>query len=327
MNRRIEVDAVVSTGDGLALRRYGVADRPIAGASLFTVGVTIPVEANTGAGISGPMPTVEINGNVSITDGQVLKDRIINGWVTITGTGRIENCIVRGPATDTTASRSLINTSGASVSGLGTPNVSFTTIDPQTPSAYWSGVGNKNYYAYRVKILRCVDGFSAFSNTVDGLCNVKIRGCYVSNLSQFRPDYANGNRPVVHGDALVQCQGNLGPPEDILLEGNSANARPDPTVGTQPTEYTELSCVMVSPNTQTRVSYKSVKNTYRGGVYTVNAGASNPGGAVVHDGDRFELPGGANKPTAALVIDSATARTVTACTYIETGEPVPVTNG
>lgn len=307
---------VVSTGDQLVLRHRGESDRPVSGSATFTVGDVEPVAANTGAGLLRPLIPTPVVGDVTVASGQVLADRIVHGLITVTGTGRVENCLQLGPVAAPTTAHSLINTSAATPSALGVPNVSFTTIDPQTPSAYWTGIGNKNYDAYRVKIFRCVDAFSMFSATADGLVNVKVRASLVDLLAHFAPDYANGDRTRTHNDA-AQMQGNLGGPDDILFEGNSFNARHDPTVGTQPTVYSELSCLMVSPNTQTRVSYTSRKNWYRGGVYTVNAGASNPGGTVIHDGDRFEVPGAVTPgPTKSLVINSATTRQVDRCTYI-----------
>lgn len=315
---------------GGSLQRFG---RSLGGVG-FTLGTTEPTDAITGAGIIGgyPDPTAPgklITADRTIGSGEVLSGVVIRAKVTITGTGRLENFRVEGPATEPTAAASLINTSGATPSPFGIPNVQYGDIVPQKPSAYWTGIGNKNYDVYRVKIVGCIDAFSAFSTTADGLCNIKVRGCYVPNLTHFAPDYANANRTRTHNDA-IQMQGNLGTADDILIEGNSFNARHHPTWGTQPTVYSELSCLMVSPNTQNRVSYTSRRNWYRGGVYTVNAGSANPGGAVVHEGDRFEKPGTVTPgPTAALVIDPATARTVTGLTYIDdtTGTAVPVTNG
>lgn len=321
---RIETWAVISTGDGLALRRRGQADKPLPGSSLFTLGVTEPVAANSGAGVIRPYPTVVIDGNVTVQTGQTLADRIINGRVTILGTGVLENCVVRGPAAEPTASQVLVSCASSTAAV-----VRFCDVEPQTPSAYWTGIGSKNYTAYRNKIIGCVDGFAAYATSgTDGLCNIKIQGNYSPNMAHFAPDYANANRTRTHND-FVQMQGNTGTPADILIEGNSANARHHPTYGTQPTVYSELSCLMVSPNTQTKVSYTSRKNWWRGGVFTVNAGDANPGGAIVHDGDRFERPGTVTPgPTSSLVVDAGTTLTIpNPCTYIDNGTTVPVTNG
>lgn len=328
MSTHIETWRVVSTGEGLALRRRGRVDRAMPGSSLFVLGATEPTEENTGAGVvrAAPTPANAIMGNITVGDGQVIVDRIIYGRVTITGSGRIENCIVRGGTTEPTTHTNLVQTSTATPSALGVPNISFTTIQPQRPSAWISGVGNKNYHAYRVKILDCVDGFGAFSTAADGLINVKVRGCFVANLAHFAPDYANNNRTRTHNDC-IQFQGNLDPAENVLLEGNSFNARHNPSIGTLPTVYAELACIMVSLNTQSKISYTSRRNWYRGGAYTVNAGQTNAG-HIVHDGDRFERPRTATPgPAASLVLDPGTSRMLRDLTYIDNGAEVLVTNG
>lgn len=315
---------------GGTLQRYG---RSLGGVG-FTLGTTEPVDNNTGAGIMGPYPDPTAAGKLITTDttipsGQVLSGVTIRARITITGTGRIENFRMEGPATEPSGSASLINTSAATPSPFGIPNVQYGDIVPQKPSAYWTGIGNKNYTAYRVKIIGAIDAFSAFSATPDGLCRVKILGCLVPNMTHFAPDYANGNRTRTHNDCL-QMQGNLGEPDDILIEGNAFHARHHPTWGTQPTVWSELACLMVSPNTQSRVSYTSRRNWYRDGVNTVNAGGANPGGHVIHDGDRFNKPGTNNAGhVKSLVIDPGTERTIGPgpLTYISDGTPVPVSNG
>lgn len=279
----------------------------------FVLGTTKPVDENTGAGIIRPLNQTVVTGNVIVNDGEVYADRIIDGHVTLNGTGRIENCLVRGSATAPTASGFLIRTSTTTTTVTNVPNISYCTVEPRTPSAYWSGIGSKNYYAYRTKVIGCTDAFGAFSQTTDGLANVRIGGCFVPDLTQFRPDYANSNRAETHNDCM-QMQGNLGGADDILMEGNNFIARHHPTYGTQPTTYTQLAALMVSPNTQASVSYTSRMNWYGGGVFTINAGSANTGGTIIHDGDRFEPIGKTTPgPDKLIVIDSTATWFVTNC--------------
>lgn len=289
-------------------------------APVFSLGTTEPVASNTGAGVLRAYPTIELNGDQTVTTPNGIVDRIINGRVTITGDGSIENCVIRGAATARTSSAELITTSGATSQAA----IRFCDIAPQTPSAYWAGLGKKRFYAYRCKIWNCTDSFAAFASG-DGICNVRIEGCYSPDMTRFAPDYANSNRAETHNDT-IQLQGNVDDANDIVLIGNSFVARHSQTTGDLPTSHVQLSAVMVTAAVQPACSATFNQNWFRGGVFTFNAGGS--GGMLVITNNRFERPGTVSPgPTTALSLNAAVGRSASGNTYIDNGAAVPITNG
>lgn len=317
-----------------AWRRRGRGDVNPPVIDTFILGTTEPNYTNAGAGIIRPYPTITINGNVTVVAGQTLSDRIINGIVNIEVGGTLENCVVRGPAVEPTAGRPMVRVA-SHVPTVGGPRASirYCEIRPQTPTAWFDGIGYKGYHAYRCVIRDTTDGFAAFSTTTDGLINILIEGCYVPSMVQWRPDYAYpGGRTRTHNDC-IQFQGNLGDENDAILRGNSFNARFVEYAGTQPLEHPkyEASTVMVTPNAnvQVRASLTLDKNWFRGGVQCINAGSSNnTDGKIVITNNRFERPGtDVDAPTLSISMNNNYPRQVTNNVYIDNGGAVVVNNG
>lgn len=292
-------------------------------APVFSLGTTEPVASNTGAGVIRAYPTIELNGDQTVTTPLGIVDRIINGRVIITGDGSIENCVVRGEVSPTyTTHTQLVETSNASSRAY----VGYCDISPQTPSAYISGIGNKRFYAYRCKMWHNNDDFGLFSTT-DGIVNSRIEGCLTYDMARFAPDYANNNRAETHNDN-AQLQGNIQDPTDIVMVGNSFIGRHSQTVGTLPTAHIQISAIMISVNTQAGCSGTWDRNWMRGGAYTFNAGGASASSTLIVTDNRFERPGTISPGnTKALVIASAATRTATGNTYIDNGGTVPVNAG
>jgi hypothetical protein len=325
----------------------------------FILGETAPTSANSGAGVIRPFPTEVINGDVTAGDGEVIRDKVINGKCQIVGTGAFENCYLRGPADGSVGDqRPILRTDNATGNFTGAvdardvdyegavgstdtsngghsarppvPNVRFCTIEPSNPTAYMSAIGAKNYYAYRNEIINTVDAFAVFSGTTDGRSNSRGEGNFCVSLVQFRPDPANGNRTATHNDT-VQFQGNLGGPLDSIWIGNYFDARLSTTLGTQPLEPEKqhINAFTISVVTQSSVSTYVAKNWLLGGIQTFNGGSpDNEEGQVTVIDNLFERPGIApDGPTRALVIHSNSTRVTTPDNhYIDNGAVVPVGN-
>jgi hypothetical protein len=330
----------------------------------FVLMTTIPDATNTGAGVIRPFPTDVINGDVTALDGEVVKDKIINGKCQIVGSGAFENCWLRGPTNGSVGDqRAILRTNLATGNFTGAvnaqdvdyagavgstdsssgghsarppqPNVRFCTIEPSNPTAWMSAIGDRNYYAYRNKILLTVDGFAAFSDQTGHKSNTRGEGNYVPLLSQYRPDPANGNRASSHND-VVQWQGNLGGPLDSVWLGNYFNARLSTVYGTQPPQVPHdqingMTISVVSAVGAGEVNCYVYKNWLLGGVQTFNGGSpDNAAGEVTVIDNLFERPGtnpDGLGPTRALVIHSNSTRITTPANhYIDNGAVVPVGN-
>lgn len=297
----------------------------------FVLRTTRPTIGLASHGIIRPTDGT-LTGDQTVGSGQFIKDKIINGNVTITGDGYIENCYVRGRTADATGVEFLVNTTNATGRAfadrtLENANIRYCTIQPQNPSSYRNGVGSKNWNIYRSTVLDCTDSLNAYAPSGgDGLCRCAVRGSYFARFSQFAPDTAN-NRDIGHCDH-IQCQGNdTDDPYDIYSCGNSYNARPGPA-STDPSRYEQIAVFMVSPNTQARVSFRSEDDWAEGGVYTINAGAANPGGVVHLIRPKMERPGvNTPGPDKAIVIDAATSRLVDDPRYLDNNAIVPVSAG
>ena len=342
-------DAYVIQG-GFATR-WGRASLPIEGyvsgnpvVAAFTLGTTKPTAALTGVGslveTDGTLrsaPTIIIDGDVYLTGGQTLADRIIKGRVYSSGTGNVvENCDIRGAVAAPTAYAYLIKTSDST----GTL-IRHCTLRPQTHSYYWNGIGQKNYTAYRCDISRVTDGFSAFSLASDKLCKINVSACYGHDMIQFRPDRANtptNPRAETHGD-FIQLENNVQDPADIVVEGNWFNARHEYAVDAYTgeiiaTNNKNRSCIMLSPidngNSGSTCSGSFINNWFDGGFMTLNAGGNNPGGRIIVRGNRFERPtetatSGGPGVYASLVIDAGLVKVdVSGNTYSGSTDSVPV---
>lgn len=329
----------------------------------FTLGVTEPTDANSGAGVIRPFPTIVITGDVTVPNGTVLADRIIDGKVNLVGTGALENCYLRGPADGSVGDqRTIIRTDSATgnftgavdvrdvnftgaigstdTSGPGghsanipVPNVRFCTIRPSNPTSYMGGIGNKNYYAYRCNITETVDGFAVFAST-PFLSNTRGEGNYAASLAQFRPDPANGGRDHTHND-IVQYQGNQGGPLDSIWIGNGFNGRRSNVSGTLPPETTPAFIATFTISVSVPVGAGEVntyvtKNWLRGSTQIFNGGSpDNAAGEITVIDNLFERPGlAADGPTRSLVIHSNSTRITTPANhYLDDGTTVvPVGN-
>lgn len=362
MSTRIEtwtVDAAVTY-----LRRRGRDPYPIF-PDVFVLMVTEPTAAGSGAGVIRPFPTTVTNADVTATDGQVVKDVIINGKCQITGGGVFENVWMRGPADGSVGDqRPILRTDNATGNFTGAvlaadvnyggaigstdtsvgghsvnpplPNVRFCTIEPSNPTSYMSAIGTKNFYAYRNKIINTVDAFAVFNSGTGHKSNTRGEGNYCAQLVQFRPDPANGNRARTHND-VVQWQGNLGGPLDSVWLGNHFDARLTTLYGTQPLEgpprqdVNGLTVTVAASVGAGEVNAYIWKNWLYGGIQTFNGGSpDNASGEVTVIENLFERPGvNADGPTRALVLHSnmgAGRITTPANHYIDNGAVVPVGN-
>jgi hypothetical protein len=320
-------------------------------AETFILKTTIPTAANSGAGVIRPFPTTVINGDVTVATGTVVSDKVINGKVNLVGTGAIENCYLRGPVDGSVGDQRAIircdtatgNFTGAvdvrDVNYLGAvgstdtsgpgghsnnipqPNVRFCTIEPSNPTAYMGGIGNKNYYAYRNKIINTVDGFAVFSGSADHLSNTRGEGNFCEKLAQFRPDPANGNRSHTHND-IVQYQGNWGGPLDSIWLGNYFDGRRSPDAGTLPLEttpnYIATFTISVEPTLNAgEVNTYVANNWLKGSTQIFNGGSPDiAAGEITVISNLFERPGlAADGPTRSLVIHSNSTRITTPPNY------------
>lgn len=298
----------------------------------FVLGVTDPSlnPGLVGAGVIRPITNLTpITGTtITVASGDSIVDRIIEANVNITGTGYLENCLVRGRSNGSTGDqRAIINTDGATpidtltmaasegqAFGSRGFNVRFCTIRPQVPSAYQGGIGNKNARTYRNLIEQTTDGFASFSQTVDGLCRNYDEGTLIRDLVQWRPDAANGNRSHTHNDG-EQLQGNLGDRYDVYRRGTAYVAGLSTVYGTQPVDdpRQHISCVTTSLNTQSEINGTWEQVFFWKGIAGFNGGGTSaPGSHLALVNCRFQRPGvGADSPSWAAAINSSITRTGT----------------
>jgi hypothetical protein len=338
------IESWVYNSNGYEYRR-GRQERP-AIPDLFALETTAPTALNSGAGVIRPAPTITLVGDQTASTGAPIMDRIIEGNVNITGLGYLENCIVRGRVDGSTGNqRAIINTDNATVPAGGwydggdafvagvssRANIRFCTIDPQTPSPWQGGIGNKNFYAYRCKLVRTTDMFAIFATAASGgQTKTRVEGCYATYMVQWAPDPPNGNRPNTHND-IAQFQGNSGGLADSVWLGNWFDARYDPTYGNPVTPRTDFNGITLSPLSsaewpqQCWIYFRG--GWLLGGGQTFNGGTTSNanGGAAVID-TLFERPGtDAQAPTKACVIHSnMSVRTTSDIFYIDNGAVVPV---
>lgn len=288
----------------------------------FVLGTTKPDDTNTGAGVIRPYPTTVINGNVTLTGTQSLLDTIVHGRVICQGTNLVENCVIDGGPAPTTGEAWLVNCNNGTLA-----TIRFCNLAPAEPSARWNAIGTRKYVAHRNNIWNCTDNFSVYSQDSTGTCNVKIEGNFCPSMVQWRPDYAN-NRTETHNDT-VQLQGGKDDELDVVIEGNTFVGDHSKLVGTIPPTYSNLSAIMITPNTQPHCSATIKNNWLTKGIYTINSGKTATGGILVITGNRMERPGWETPgPTAAINIDPGyTNITVSGNTYIDNGATVPIMRG
>lgn len=301
----------------------------------FTLGVTEPTAANTGTVASGRMQSgrAVVSSDFTAAANTTYYDTQYDGIVTLSSGCKFVNCVFRGPAAYTVTTTLIKSQANHAVR----PILEFCDIIPRTPSAYVTGVGSKFYHLHRCFIDQTIDAFAAYSTLSDGLANVLIEGCYVPQMVRFAPDYANGDREEVHADDL-QARGNNAPgvgASDIILRGNSFNARWHPTLGQRGTalsNVSNLACVMLSLDAALQSTYNLTidQNWLRGGNATINGGDWQGSGSLVITNNRFERPGSAtDAPRFSMLLAPASEpyRTVSGNTYIDNGAAVPVSNG
>jgi hypothetical protein len=307
----------------------------------FVHRLTEPTEFNSGAGRMPGRVGIDglevVNGNVTIAAGETVSDKWINGFVDMVPGARLRNCYVAGPATQiTSGTRPLVRVTQAPTAVGGTrAEMEYVTIRPQTPSARVDGVGYRSFHMVRSIVQDTTDGWGFFAdNGSNGLVNVLVEDSALLSLVQFRPDVPI-NRSHTHNDG-AQGQYNSGGENDAVWDGCSINPQFVTYAGTQPLEtpVQHQAAFMVSPNAGLgdRVYLKVQYSWLYGGVYTVNSGTdTNDLGGIWLLNNRFERPGApgvpAGNPEKSIVIDASMPRTVSGNTYMDTGDPVPVSNG
>lgn len=298
-------------------------------APTFEVGTTFPDTGVVGAGVLRPLTSV-VNGDVTYSTptapGNPIKDVTFNGIVNAVPGVEFENCAMRGPAVRTSGSN-LLQVIGYNTAGSTQVVARYCDINPQGPSSYWNGVGWRNYRLEQCNIWGSVDGLAAYALSSDAnpRAYVNVIGTWIHDLAQFKPDVA-GNRDVTHNDC-IQAQGNVGPADDILLDGCRLDGYHSLTQSSPlPPEHTQISAVMLTPNTQDRICLTLMRSWVTGGVVTVNGLSSQPNSLLVLDRVQFEKPhpstGGPSAPV--RLNANLTGRTITGLVYPD-GSAVPVT--
>lgn len=306
----------------------------------FVHRTTKPTSSNVGVGVyqARSVPTQDAQGHTGVTwnssskeytvsAGTVVEDRVFNGFVNLSDGSELVNCLVRGPATEVTNTRALVQ--GPSTSGQAT--IQFCTVDPQTASAHYDGIG-RGIFARRCHILNVTDCVRAFSTSANG-ARIRVEDSLLERMTQFAPDYVN-TREETHND-IIQFQGNPnGNDNDIVLDGCALNARHSLTKGDIPPYRDEIAAVMVTPQSSVGASHGTVTWCWlEGGIYCVNAGSDSAlmsSSSLVLTNCRFEKPGsntyGDNRaPTWAIGADNSLTLTASGNTYIQDGTAVPVT--
>lgn len=221
-----------------AWRRYGFA----------------PITISTGGGVDqdiGPFPKPDAtntghygalttyNGNITVTvPGTVIEGLDVFGYIDVRASGvRIRNSRVRGDAS-TSTERGVINATHSSCYDL---VIEDTTIVPDTPSIWWTGVLGHDYTARRLNVYNCVDAFGVYNTNAPSLeANVNIVRCYAHDAYCKTPDPTHSDNKT-HNDA-VQIQGNGG----VKVRWNNLDWAPNAAIssaGINPT-----ACIMVTPN-------------------------------------------------------------------------------
>ena len=219
------------------------------------VGETFPDETNVGAGVIAPYPTKVVS---TVTEfdgpGELVQDTIFNDLVKVRSDGwTFVNCVFRGPSV-WTAGSNLVWVDQARVTPAGKPVFKYCDVNPQTADTHWNGIGWKLYRLEQCNIWGAIDCLAAFAreDDPDPRVHIEVLGTWLHDMAQFKPDIA-GDRDVTHND-LIQCQGNDGPADDILLDGCRLDAYASTEQGSpQPPEHTQLAAVMMTPNQQDKV--------------------------------------------------------------------------
>lgn len=288
----------------------------------FVDKVTRPDATNTGVGVIRPAPTAVINGNVTLTDGQQLLDKIVLGNV-ITASGAtvlIENCDIRGQASGETNNTALVQPNNGAMT-----TVRFCKIRPQTPNLWVDAILARNYDAYRNDISGTVDGLGMYSAASGGPINASARCNYIHDLAHFQPDPnhpASGTTvSMTHNDGIQIQFGDGG-----VIVGNNIQAFYDQTVGTQPTPdpIIQLSAIMFNANNGPTTNLLIDSNWFNGGQECVNAGGPTTGSLSITN-NRFDSSAGiGNGETQGAVMTVRSGISLNYSGNIHTADGTPV---
>lgn len=302
---------------------------------------TKPSASNTGVGYyeDRDVPTINATGSTGVSynsgskvytvaSGITVENRVFHGFVDLGNNAYLRNCHIIGPPSEVTTVRALVQ--GPSTSGQAT--IEFCTIDPQTASAYYDGIG-RGIFARRCHIMNVTDSVRAFSTSSNG-ARIRVEDCLLERMAQFSPDYVN-TRGETHNDH-IQFQGNPhGNNDDIVLDGCAVNARHSLTKGDIPPYRAEIAAVMMTPQNSVGAAHGKVIYCWlEGGMYCVNAGSNNAlmsSSSLEVSDCKFERPGtdaygDGRAPTWALGVDNSLNFIGVGNTYIDNGQPVPVTS-
>lgn len=267
---------------------------PALDATLFVLGVTEPTDANTGVGLDGdPVPTTVVTGSTNTVRGQVVRDRVLDGWVNAAPGSSFVNCLIRGPEVTTGVERPLVNVTGPAVDGERVV-LERCTIVPRSPSGWVSGIGMRDYTARRCLIADVVDGPGA-AGTAGGPVNVTLEGCRIHRLTQYAPDPVRPSRTETHNDG-IQHHGTPfdlstlpDPYSDLLVDGCSIDARWSP-LGGRTSPRANMAAITLSRPVGGQVGIAITRSWLRGGLWSVNATAAMDAAWVRVRGCRLEAP-------------------------------------
>lgn len=268
----------------------------------FILGVTEPTRYNTGAGTDGfPVPATTINGNVTVTSGQVLRDTVIYGYVRLHVGGSLINCVVTGPATAEKEISLITVNVPSDWNGTDQAIIDHCTLQPQEPyrsQGFSSAVGIRAYRITRSLVLDLLDGFSisgGLTSDVSMPPNVYIGGCYVSDLTALSPDpwipaFAGTHNDIIqHHGARVDYDAS-----SVTLVGNSFDARPSASSNVTLAEILDGSKgvgmvgIMHSKGTGVYSATHLDRNWMRGGNQTMQSADSTITATLVVTGNRWE---------------------------------------
>lgn len=280
-----------------------------------------------GAGIIRPWPTqviTTLTGNVD-PDGWV-RDKIINASLTpVTTIEGFENCFFRGNATWSTSGWLLC---GDNASAADPVKVYWSTFEPQTPSAYASGIGPKFIEAYFCEIRHTTDTISSF-NSQGGPSLMRFICSWAHTMVRWAPDYANNNRTNTHLDS-IQAQGSSGPVDDVLIDGSRLDATVSTTLGNppQPGDPLDLSCIMFNYGVGGKKVVITIRRSWlTGGIATVNGGDDSvTAGSLLTMDDVILEPRNGAQPRWSLLLDTNLPRSITNVRYPD-GTPAVITAG
>lgn len=349
---------VFAQTDGLWLPYGGGPGPAIPSAALdpFVTMVTEPTALNCGPGLGGfralDYNLDRIDQNVTLQAGDVLANKVINGWVNGPVTAELVNCDVRGMATPPAATssqhRPLVKTIDH-VPTVGGPRLRLThcKVEPQTKSQYWDTcLGYYGWETNRCLLQGTTDIVASRSNASgNGLANCLALDTYMGPMVQWDPDLVQPRSTTYKGthNDTWQLEGNTGGADDVRARNVTFHARMMLNAG-QPsasrtywTETVSIAAIVASPNTKDRVGFSAEHCFFYGGAYNcINLGGqTNPQLWSIRVLDsKFERPGApgvpAGYPVKAFVLSSTVPRDATTIArnyFMDNGAVVPVNAG